>query len=156
MQKKNLMEIIVGVFIIAGILSLFLLSLEVSGLSEYSKRNTFTVIAVFDDIGDLKIRAPIKMAGVKIGEVHAIKLNHQTFRAEVTMLIDKRTAIPVDSSASILSASLLGSNYIAITPGFSEQTIRSGGKISETHPAIILENLIGQAIFTPKKEEDDK
>jgi phospholipid/cholesterol/gamma-HCH transport system substrate-binding protein len=152
MQKKNLMEIIVGIFIIAGILALFLLALKVSGLSKYSERNTITITAVFDDIGDLKVRAPVKVAGVKIGEVHAIKLDPKTFRADVAMLIDENSLLPIDSSASILSVSLLGSNYIAITPGFSEEAIKDGGNISETHPAVILENLIGQAIFTPKKE----
>ena len=153
MQNKNMMEIIVGIFIIAGILALFLLALKVSGLSKYSERNTITVSAVFDDIGDLKVRAPVKVAGVKIGEVHAIKLDAKTFRAEVNMLIDENSKLPTDSSASILSVSLLGSNYIAISPGFSEEAIKDSGEISETHPAIILENLIGAAIFTPKKDK---
>lgn len=153
MQKKSVMEIIVGLFIIAGILALFLLALKVSGLSTYSERNTIHVSAVFDDIGDLKVRAPVKIAGVKIGEVQAIELDPKTYRAEAIMLIDENSKLPTDSSASILSVSLLGSNYISISPGFSEEYIKDGGEISETHPAIILENLIGAAIFTPKKED---
>ena len=153
MQKKYLIEIIVGIFIIAGILALFLLALKVSGLSKYAQNNTITIRAVFDEIGDLKVRSPVKIAGVKIGEVDKITLDNNTFRADVSMLVDKKTPIPVDSSASILSVSLLGSNYISITPGFSEKNLKEGGEITETHPAIILESLIGQAIFTPKKEK---
>lgn len=152
MENKRIIEIIVGIFILLGILSLLLLALKVSGLREYSTRNTFTITAMFDDIGDLKVRAPIKIAGVKIGEVAAINLDSKTFRAFIIMLIDKKSKLPVDSSASILSTSLLGSNYVAITPGFSDEIIKNGGEITETHPAIILENLIGQAVFTPEKK----
>ncbi|KPJ67109.1 MAG: hypothetical protein AMJ43_05975 [Coxiella sp. DG_40] len=142
----------VGIFILLGALSLLLLALKVSGLREYSPRNTFTVMAMFDDIGDLKVRAPVKVAGVKIGEVSAVNLDSKTFRAVVVMLIDKNSKLPIDSSASIFSASLLGSNYVAITPGFSDEIIEDGGEITETHPAIILENLIGQAVFTSEKK----
>lgn len=152
MNNKKLMEIIVGIFMILGMLALLLLALKVSGLKEYASRDAIAITAVFEDIGDLKARAPVKVAGVTIGEVYAIHLNHKTFRAWVTMLIDRHTELPVDSSASILSVSLLGSNYIAITPGFSEKTIKDGGEIAETHSAVILENLIGEAIFKPKEE----
>jgi phospholipid/cholesterol/gamma-HCH transport system substrate-binding protein len=151
-ENKRIIEIIVGIFILLGILSLLLLALRVSGLREYSTRNTFTVTAMFDDIGDLKVRAPVKLAGVKIGEVASINLDSKTFKALITMLIDDKSKLPIDSSASILSASLLGSNYVAITPGFSDKNIEDGGEITETHPAIILENLIGQAVFTPERK----
>lgn len=152
MEGKRIVEIMVGIFILLGALSLLLLALKVSGLREYSPRNTFTVMAMFDDIGDLKVRAPVKVAGVKIGEVSAVNLDSKTFRAVVVMLIDKNSKLPIDSSASIFSASLLGSNYVAITPGFSDEIIEDGGEITETHPAIILENLIGQAVFTSEKK----
>ena len=153
MQSRRGIDIVVGVFMLLGMLALFLLALKVSGWSHYSTHNTFIVTASFDDIGDLKIRAPVKIAGVTIGEVSAIKLNYKTFRARVSMLIDKHSKLPIDSAANILSASLLGSNYVAIDPGFSDTVIKDGDEIKETHPAVILENLIGQAIFTPKKEE---
>jgi phospholipid/cholesterol/gamma-HCH transport system substrate-binding protein len=152
-NNKKLIEIVVGIFMILGMLALLLLALKVSGLKEYASKDAIAVTAVFEDIGDLKVRAPVKVAGVTIGEVYAIKLNHKTFRAKVTMLIDRRTELPVDSSASILSVSLLGSNYISITPGFSDEIIKDGGEITETHSAIILENLIGEAIFKPKEEK---
>lgn len=153
MINKKAIEISVGIFILLGGIALFLLALKVSGWTSYSTDQVITVYASFDEIGDLKVRAPVKIAGVRIGEISAINLNAKTYKAKVTMLIDKSSVIPADSSASILSASLLGSNYISITPGFSDEFIRDGNEIIETHPAIILENLIGQAMFNPDKKK---
>ena len=154
MVNRRMVEIIVGVFIALGFIALFLLALNVSGISEYSSSNTIKITASFDNIGDLKVRAPVKIAGVRIGEVDSIILDKKTFRAKVTMMVDKRdNNIPEDSSASVLSASLLGSNYVEISPGFSEKTLHAGDEISETHSAVILENLLGQAIFKPEEKE---
>jgi phospholipid/cholesterol/gamma-HCH transport system substrate-binding protein len=154
MKNKRIIEIVVGFFILAGLLALFFLAFKVSGFSNISSRNSIHITAAFDDIGDLKVRAPVKIAGVRIGEVSDIKLDSKTYRAEVTMLILKdHYQVPMDSSASIFSASLLGANYIAITPGFDEEAIKDGGEIKETHPAIILENLIGAAVFKPSDKE---
>jgi phospholipid/cholesterol/gamma-HCH transport system substrate-binding protein len=150
MVNKKIIEISVGIFILLGGIALFLLALKVSGLTSYSADQAMTVYASFDEIGDLKIRAPVKIAGVRIGEISAINLDAKNYKARVSMLIDKRRSIPIDSAASILSASLLGSNYISITPGFADETIKDNNEITETHPAVILENLIGQAMFKPK------
>ena len=150
MISKKITEISVGIFILLGGIALFLLALKVSGWTNYSADQVMTVYASFDEIGDLKIRAPVKIAGVRIGEISAINLNAKNYKARVSMSIDKSRSIPIDSAASILSASLLGSNYISITPGFADEAIKDSNEISETHPAIILENLIGQAMFKPK------
>ena len=150
MVNKKIMEISVGIFILLGGIALFLLALKVSGWTSYSADQVMTVYASFDEIGDLKIRAPVKIAGVRIGEVSAIDLNVKNYKARVSMAIDKSRIVPVDSAATILSTSLLGSNYISITPGFADEAIKDGMEISETHPAIILANLIGQAMFKPK------
>jgi len=149
-MHKRITEISVGVFILLGGIALFLLALKVSGWTSYSADQVMTVYASFDEIGDLKIRAPVKIAGVRIGEISAIDLNIKNYKARITMLIDKSSNVPADSAASILSASLLGSNYISITPGFANDKVKEGGEITETHPAVILENLIGQAMFKPK------
>ena len=151
MVNKKITEISVGIFILLGGIALFLLALKVSGWTSYSSDQVMTVYASFDEIGDLKIRAPVKIAGVRIGEISAINLNSKNYKAKVSMLIDKKRFIPIDSAASILSASLLGSNYISITPGFANEAITDNNEINETHPAIILENLIGQAMFKPKE-----
>lgn len=154
MVSKRLVEFLVGVFIVLGVAALFSLSLRVSGLSAYSAHNTYKISANFSNIGDLKVRAPVKVAGVRIGEVTGITLDKKSYKAVVAMAIDKNdNNIPTDSSASILSASLLGSNYISINPGFEEEMLKAGGTITETNSAIILENLLGQAIFKPKDKK---
>lgn len=157
MFKKSLIEFTVGLFIIAGALALFMLALKVSGMSQYSKHDAYQITALFDDIGDLKVRAPVTIAGVRVGEVTSVQLDTQTFRARVTMLIDNRqNKLPVDSSASIFTAGLIGANYIELAPGFSDQYLQGNGEILETHPAVILENLIGQFIYqTNKKDEKE-
>lgn len=150
----KLAETFVGLFILAAIASLFFLAFKVSGVSSYHKSNSYQITAAFDNIGDLKPRAAVAMAGVKIGQVTAIKLNTQTYQAVVTMRIASNEAIPEDSSASIVTAGLLGANYIALTPGFSDTFFKNGDKIVDTHPALILEDMIGQLLFSMKKDDN--
>ncbi|MBN2689349.1 MAG: outer membrane lipid asymmetry maintenance protein MlaD [Gammaproteobacteria bacterium] len=156
MQNKRIVEIMVGFFILVAIVAMFLLAFKVSGFTDFSANHTIKISAEFDNIGDLRVRAPVKVAGVRIGEVSDIVLDRNSYRALVTMLISGDDKIPTDSSASILSESLLGSNYIAIMPGFDTTFMRNGDKLGETNSAIILENLIGQAIFKPKDEKGEK
>jgi phospholipid/cholesterol/gamma-HCH transport system substrate-binding protein len=156
MFLRRLLEFVVGLFILAGIVAIFILAFKVSGFSLYSDRDSFHVMAPFDNIGDLKIRAPVTIAGVRVGEVKKIHIDPVTFKAKVTMLIDKRQKnLPLDSSASILTAGLIGSNYIEITPGFAEEYLKEDSIITETHPAIILENLIGQIVYQLKDDKKD-
>lgn len=148
MLSERTMESFVGLFLLAAIAALVTLAFKVSGLTSFFKPKGYDVIAVFDEIGQLKVRAPIKMGGVTIGEVSSIRLDPVTFKAVVQMRIDKKiNTIPNDSSASILTAGLLGDNYIAITPMYSTDYLKQGSEIEETHPAIILEKLIGQFMF---------
>lgn len=147
MQSQRIIETIVGFFIIIGMLALVFLAFKVSGLTSYFEKNTYKVTANFDNIGQLKERAPVTIAGVRVGEVDNIQINPQTFRAVVTLRIDSNQAIPADSSASILTAGLLGANYISLNPGYEPQDLKDGAVIQDTHPALILENLIGQLLF---------
>lgn len=157
MLNKRFAEIVVGLFMVAGMLALLALAFKVSSLGQYSASDSFTVKTAFDNIGDLKVRAPVTIAGVRVGEVHSIDIDPQTFKAVVAILIDKRqTNLPIDSSASILTAGLIGANYIQITPGFSDEVLKNGGEITETHPAIILEDLIGQVMYQIKGDKSDK
>jgi phospholipid/cholesterol/gamma-HCH transport system substrate-binding protein len=147
MQTKNI-EIIVGAFLLAGIIALLVLAFQVSGLTNVIGRQGYEVTAAFDNVGDLRVRAPISMGGVRLGEVTHIQLDPHTFKAVVTLRINaNQNAIPTDSTASILTAGLLGSNYISLTPGFADTNLKNGDKIGMTHSAIILENLIGQLMF---------
>jgi phospholipid/cholesterol/gamma-HCH transport system substrate-binding protein len=148
MSSQRSLETMVGVFVIAGLLALLVLALKVSGLTNYLGTNGYVVTAPFDNIGDLKVRSPVTVSGVRVGEVIGIRLDPTTFRANVTLLIDNKFRdLPVDSSAQILTQGLLGSNYISLTPGFQNHYLTNGSKIVETHPALILENLIGQLLY---------
>lgn len=147
MQNKT-SELLVGLFILASIIALLTLALQVSGLGQIAGSNGYSIIAKFENIGDLRVRAPVSIAGVRIGEVTKIVLDKTTFKAIVTMQINpQQNAIPTDSSASILTEGLLGSNYISLSPGFADTNLKEGDNINDTHPAIILENLIGQLMF---------
>lgn len=152
----KLAETLVGLFILAAVASLFFLAFKVSGFSNYHQSNSYQLTAAFDNIGDLKPRAAVAMAGVKIGQVTGITLNSKTYQAVVTIRINKDEPIPEDSSASIVTAGLLGANYITLTPGFSDQYFKNGDKITDTHPAIILEDMIGQLLFSMKKDDANK
>jgi len=153
-MNKRLVEFIVGLFILGGMVSLFILAFKISGISQYSSSNAYTVVAIFDNVGDLKPRAPVTIAGVRIGEVDEIVLDPKTFKAKVTILVDRHeNQLPSDTAASILTAGIIGANYISLNPGFSEQNLKEGDVIIDTHPALILENLISQFIYQTNKEK---
>ncbi len=148
MLSQRTIETVVGCFLLIAIAAFIILAFKVSGLTSFFKADGYSITADFDDIGQLKIRAPVKMGGVSIGEVSQIILDPKTYRAEVTLRINAVDAnIPDDSSASILTAGLLGDNYIAITPMYSQTYLKQGSQITETHSAMILEKLIGQFLF---------
>ncbi|MCD6046409.1 MAG: mlaD [Gammaproteobacteria bacterium] len=148
-MNSRFVETFVGFFMLLGVLALLVLALQVSGLStELTGQNGYKVTAAFDNIGDLKVRAPVTIGGVRVGQVSSISLDPISFKANVTILLDSnQNKIPSDSSASIYTAGLLGANYISLTPGFDNDFLHNGSVISQTHPAIVLENLIGQLMF---------
>lgn len=161
MLSQKTVESFVGLFVLSAIIALLVLAFKVSGLTSFFKAEGYYVTAQFDDIGQLKVRASVKIGGVTIGEVTGIKLEPASFRAKVTMLINsKMQDIPNDSSASILTAGLLGDNYIAITPMYSNEYLKEGSQIQETHSAMILEKLIGQLVYkvtgSNKSDKTDK
>lgn len=151
MMSQRTLETLVGIFIIAALGALLVLAFRVSGLSGLIHQETYTVSAAFDDIGQLKVRSAVRIDGVSVGEVSDIMLDPTTFRAIVTMQIYSTfNRIPDDSSAAILTAGLLGDNYVALTPMYSETWLKNGSRIEETHSAMILEKLIGQFLFSIK------
>jgi phospholipid/cholesterol/gamma-HCH transport system substrate-binding protein len=152
--QKRIVEMAVGLFMIAGLLSLLILALKVSGLSQGSSSDYYRLTAEFENIGSLRERAPVRIAGVKIGQIEKIELQNQHFKAKVTLLINKsENNLPSDTAASILTEGLLGSNYIGLTPGYEEVVLKNGDMITTTHPALILENLIGQLLFSLKNKD---
>lgn len=160
MLPQRLIESLVGLFLILAMIALAVLAFKVSGLTSLFPEKTYTITADFDDIGGLKVRSPVKIGGVQIGEVSVITLNPTTFKAVVSMNIrDEYNDIPDDSSARILTAGLLGDNYVAITPMYNTTFLKNGSQIQYTNSAMILEKLIGQFIYklnsSDKKESGD-
>lgn len=157
MNKQRYVDLSVGVFMLLGLLSLLVMVMMVSGASNLVSKKGYQVSANFADIGGLKVRAPVTVAGVKVGEVTRIELQPNQLTAKVTMTLKKNERIPYeDVSARILTQGLLGSNYISIVPGFDDNNkehpyLRAGDVIVKTQEAIILENLIGQLLFNIKK-----
>lgn len=146
-MKRTTLDLWVGVFVTAGVVALFVLALKVGNASNISVSDGYRVIAEFDNIGGLKVRAPVKSAGVVVGRVEGIALDTRSFRANVTMRVDKRYPFPKDSSASILTAGLLGEQYIGMDGGGEEQNLQDGDRIKITQSAIVLEKVIGQFLY---------
>ncbi|QKF49692.1 outer membrane lipid asymmetry maintenance protein MlaD [Pseudomonas graminis] len=147
MQNRTL-ETGVGLFLLAGILALLLLALRVSGLSASATNDSYKLYANFDNIAGLTVRAKVTMAGVTIGKVTAIDLDHDTFTGRVTMEVDKRVNnLPSDSTASILTAGLLGEKYVGISVGGDDQLLKDGGIIHDTQSSLVLEDLIGKFLL---------
>lgn len=157
--RQRYIDVSVGLFMLLGLLALVVMVMKVSGLSSFRQDKGYEVTADFTDIGGLKVRAPVTIAGVKVGEVTRIELQPQQLNAKVTMLLRSDKPIPYDdASARILTQGLLGSNYISIVPGFDDESdtkhpyLRQGDTIAKTQEAIILENLIGQLLFNINKK----
>lgn len=147
-MSQRVVEILVGFFVLLAVAALLVLAMKVSGLSDLKTSSSYVVTADFDNIGGLKVGAPVSVAGVKVGRVDDIVLNPQTYRAEVIMdIYSNKTQIPSDSSASVLTAGILGAQYIGLTPGFTDTYLKNNASIQTTHSALVLENLIGQLMF---------
>ncbi|MFZ6757001.1 outer membrane lipid asymmetry maintenance protein MlaD [Undibacterium sp. Ji50W] len=148
MQKKSL-DFWVGLFVVLGALALLFLALKAGNLSSLSFEQTYSVTARFDNIGGLKPRAAVKSAGVVVGRVSQIKFDDKTFQATVVMDLEKRYKFPQNSSIKILTAGLLGEQYIGLSPGSDEEKVLvAGDRIKYTQDAIVLENLISQFLFS--------
>ncbi|MCE2969675.1 MAG: outer membrane lipid asymmetry maintenance protein MlaD [Burkholderiales bacterium] len=152
MTKKST-EALVGLFVLLGILGLVFLALKAANLASFAGSGaTYTVTARFDNIGGLKVRAPVKSAGVTVGRVTSIALDPKTYQGVVTMDLERRFTFPADSSASILTSGLLGDQYIGIAPGGDDKDLAAGDTIKLTQSAVVLENLISRFLFNQAAE----
>lgn len=154
-MKRSTIDLWVGIFVALGIAAVTFLSLKVANLVPQSANQSYVLYADFDNVGGLKVKAPVKEAGVVIGRVADIRLNPKTYRARVTLNIDKTYQISDDASASILTAGLLGEQYIGMLQGGSETNLAPGGTITITSSAMVLEQLIGKFMtgFTDKSAD---
>ena len=149
-MSKRIMEVMVGLFMVIGALAFFFLSLKVSGLSPVMGETPYTITAHFDNVAGLKVGAPVRVAGVRVGAVQRILLDAKTYRAQVFLRIDQGQQFPTDTAAKILTEGLLGAHYISLTPGYEPAVLAPGAEIQETHSALILEDMIGHFLFSMK------
>ncbi len=146
MAKRNL-EILVGFFVLLGLVALVFVALKAANLNSFSGGDNYALTARFDNIGGLKSRAPVRSAGVVVGRVTSIGLDPKTFQGVVTLEVQKQYEFPKDTSAKILTAGLLGDQYIGLEPGGDEKNLATGDTITQTQSAVVLENLISQFLF---------
>lgn len=152
MQRHPLRDLLVGLFVIVGLAAIGYLSLSVGGLA-YTGPGGLDLVARFDELGGLKLRAPVVISGVKVGHVTGISLD-ENMRAKVELEVDADVAIPVDSSASLVTAGLLGDRYVNVKLGGDPAILKSGEEIEFTESAVILENLIGKFIYGSEDKQE--
>jgi phospholipid/cholesterol/gamma-HCH transport system substrate-binding protein len=146
-MAKRKIEILVGLFVVLGLLALVFVALKAANLASFSSGATYPLSARFDNIGGLKARAPVRSAGVVVGRITAISLDPKTFQGVVAMEVNRAYEFPKDTSAKILTAGLLGDQYVGLEPGGDTANLVAGDTIKLTQSAVVLENLIGQFLF---------
>jgi phospholipid/cholesterol/gamma-HCH transport system substrate-binding protein len=151
-MNKTVLDLWVGLFVIAGIAALLFLALKVGSMSAVSTSDSYEVTARFENIGGLKARAPVKSAGVVVGRVTDIRFDNETYEAAVTLRLDKRYAFPKDTTATIMTSGLLGEQYIGLEAGGDSQKLKDKDRIRITQDAVVLENLIGQFLYGKAQE----
>jgi len=149
MRQKKSTEVTVGLFVILGLLALFFLAMKVSNLTSFNDEPGYRVTAEFENVGGLKARSPVTLAGVRIGRVESITLDSDTYSANVVLnLYASFSTLPTDTAASIYTAGLLGEQYIGLEAGAEEEFLKDGDVIELTQPALVLEQVIGQFLFS--------
>ena len=154
MGRKGV-ETLVGLFVLLGILAILFLALRAANLGNFVIGETYMVSARFDNIGGLKVRSPVKSAGVTVGRVKAIVLETDTYQGKVTMELEQGVTFPDDTSAKILTSGLLGDQFIGLVPGGSDKNLQPGGQIKLTQSAVQLESLIGQFLYNKAADPPD-
>lgn len=156
-MKRSTIDIWVGIFVAAGFAGLLFLALKVGNLASFSTSQTYYVKGKFANIGGLKVRAPIKSAGVVVGRVSEVGFDNESYDAVVTMRVDAHFKFPRDTSAKILTSGLLGEQYVGLEAGGDEAMLKDGDRLRLTQSAVVLEDLIGQFLMNKAADgTDDK
>ena len=156
MMSRTALDLWVGIFVAIGFAALVFLAMKVGNFSGLDGSETYRVEAPFDNIGGLKVRAPVKSSGVLVGRVASIRFDTEIYRAVVELEVDKRYAFPADTTASILTSGLLGEQYIGLDVGGDERMLKAGDTIAKTQSAVVLEKLISQFLFNKASEGPEK
>ncbi len=155
-MNRTALDLWVGFFVAIGFAALVFLAMKVGNLSGSSMVDAYVLKANFDNVGGLKVRGPVKSAGVVVGRVAEIHFDPQTYEAVVTMNIDGRFRFPKDTFAAIYTSGLLGEQYVGLNVGGDEKTLNAGDKIKKTQSAVVLEQMIGQFLFSKAAEGQEK
>jgi phospholipid/cholesterol/gamma-HCH transport system substrate-binding protein len=156
MMARKTLDLWVGVLVVIGFGALLFLAMKVANLSAFTGGDSYQIHAKFDNIGGLKVRAPVKSAGVVVGRVSEIHFDNQTFEAVVTMSIGSGYQFPKDTSAKILTSGLLGEQFIGLAAGGDSVNAKNGDTLKITQSAVVLENLISQFLYSKAAEGNDK
>jgi phospholipid/cholesterol/gamma-HCH transport system substrate-binding protein len=152
-MERTTIDLWFGAFVTAGFVALLVLALKVGNLGAERAADTYRVEARFDNIGGLKVRGPVRSAGVLVGRVADIRFDNERYQANVTLALDKRYSFPKDTSAAILTSGLLGETYIGLDAGGDDKKLAAGDRIQLTQSAVVLERLINQFLFSKAQED---
>ncbi len=155
-MERTRYDFVVGIFVLVGILSLIFLSLKVGNLLDWSNNKGYTLVAKFENIGGLKVRAPVKSAGVMIGRVTEISYDTNNHEAVVKMLINSNYHFPKDTNANIFTSGLLGEQFVGLEAGGDSKMLDNNDKIEYTQSAVVLEQLISKFLFDKAQQGDNK
>ncbi|NBS55779.1 MAG: outer membrane lipid asymmetry maintenance protein MlaD [Betaproteobacteria bacterium] len=151
-MNRSTIDLWVGALVAMGLAALLFLALKVGNLASFSTSEVYQVQAKFANIGGLKVRAPIKSAGVVVGRVADVRFDNESYEAAVTMNIEGQFKFPRDTSAKILTSGLLGEQYVGLEAGGDSAMLKSGDRVKLTQSAVVLENLISQFMFSKAQE----
>jgi phospholipid/cholesterol/gamma-HCH transport system substrate-binding protein len=155
-MERTTIDLWFGAFVMAGFAALLVLAFKAGNLGAERANSTYRVEARFDNIGGLKVRAPVRSSGVLVGRVAEIHFDNERFQASVILALDTRYSFPKDTSASVLTSGLLGEQYVGIDAGGDEKKLADGDRIPITQSAVVLERLIGQFLFSKAQEDGAK
>ena len=151
-MNRSMIDLWVGIFVAVGFAALLFLALKVGNLASFSTNQMYSVNAKFVNIGGLKVRGPVKSAGVVVGRVADIRFDNESYEALVTMNIDGAYQFPRDTTAKILTSGILGEQYVGLEAGGDGVMLKQGDRLRLTQSAVVLENLISQFLFNKAAE----
>ena len=155
-MERRIVDLWVGLFVVAGIVALMILALKVGNFGAYNPKDVYVISAHFDNIGGLKEQAPVRSSGVVVGRVSGIRFDTKKFDAEVTITMDGKFKFPSDTTAAILTSGILGENYVGLEAGGGDDNLKQGDEIKLTQSAVVLEKIISRFLYSKAQEAPDK